>query len=137
MILFSNTRKLAGFIVGILFSNLTHAAFIQVVSFGDSLSDTDNLFQAIGSPPPPYFNGRFSNGLVWNEILATNLGLTAPAPSLLGGTNYAWGGAQINSAGNVPSTVNQVADFLTASGGSADPSALYTISTGSIFYPNL
>ncbi|MEE9424508.1 MAG: SGNH/GDSL hydrolase family protein [Methylococcales bacterium] len=111
---------------------MSYADYSQVISFGDSLSDTGNLFQATGSPPPPYFNGRFSNGPVWNEILTNNFGLSTPTPSLLGGTNHAWGGAQTNSAGNVPSTVNQVADFLTASGGSAEPGALYTISTGSM-----
>lgn len=38
--------------------------------FGDSLSDTGNLFASAGLPPsPPYFNGRFSNGPVWAEPL--------------------------------------------------------------------
>jgi phospholipase/lecithinase/hemolysin len=131
MILFSLPPRLAVFLIGILLTNVSHADYTQVISFGDSLSDTGNLFQTTGSPPPPYFNGRISNGQVWNEVLATNLGLTAPTPSLLGGTNYAWGGAQTNSASIAPSTADQVADFISTSGGSADPGALYTISTGS------
>jgi outer membrane lipase/esterase len=132
MLLLSTTRKLVVLLIGMLLSNLSHATFTQVISFGDSLSDSGNVFQATGnSPPPPYFNGRFSDGPVWNEILATRLGLTAPTPSLLGGTNYAWGGANTISAGSAPSTANQVDDFLTTTGGSADRNALYTISTGS------
>lgn len=35
--------------------------------FGDSLSDDGNLFAASEQPPAPYFQGRFSDGPVWNE----------------------------------------------------------------------
>src|SRR5262245_14581793 len=68
----------------------------EVVVFGDSLSDTGNLFLASGGTvaTPPYFNGRFSNGPVWVEVLADKLGLDAPTPSVLGGTNFAFGGAE-------------------------------------------
>ncbi|KAJ2739050.1 hypothetical protein GGI20_006174, partial [Coemansia sp. BCRC 34301] len=40
--------------------------------FGDSLSDVGTLRQlTLGLvPPPPYWNGRFSSGPVWNEYLA-------------------------------------------------------------------
>ncbi|KAJ1956691.1 hypothetical protein EC988_001215 [Linderina pennispora] len=44
--------------------------------FGDSLSDIGTLklltFGIV--PPPPYWNGRFSSGPVWNEYLALKLG---------------------------------------------------------------
>ena len=132
MNLFPITRNLAVFLVGMLLSSLTHAAFTQVISFGDSLSDTGNVFAATTgtNPPAPYFNGRFSNGQVWNEALAISLGLTAPTPSLSGGTNFAWGGARTNSAPSVPSTATQVGSYITVAGGAADPSALYTIWTG-------
>ncbi len=75
-------------------------AFNQMVVFGDSLSDTGNVFAASGGffpPSPPYDGGRFANGPVWVEYLAGQLGL--PAPTARGimpapaGTNYAWGGA--------------------------------------------
>ena len=132
MNLFPITRNFAVFLVGMLISSLTHAAFTQVISFGDSLSDTGNVFAATTgtNPPAPYFNGRFSNGQVWNEALAISLGLTAPTPSLAGGTNFAWGGARTNSAPSVPSTATQVDSYITATGGAADPGALYTIWTG-------
>ena len=132
MLLFSTTRKLIVVLIGMFLTNLSHATFTQVISFGDSLSDSGNVYQATGtSPPPPYFNGRFSDGPVWNEILATRLGLTAPTPSLLGGTNYAWGGANTTAAGTSPSTTNQISDYIITTDGSADRDALYTISTGS------
>ena len=84
-------------IVGALFLSLASAqasAYSQLYVFGDSLSDTGNLFAATGgtNPIPPYFNGRFSNGPVWVETLAASLGLPVN-PSLLGGTNYAFAGA--------------------------------------------
>ncbi len=56
-----------------------------VVVYGDSLSDNGNLYGAIGYPPPPYWNGRFSNGPVAVEQLASTLGV--------GLTDWAWGGA--------------------------------------------
>ncbi|MDY6992457.1 MAG: SGNH/GDSL hydrolase family protein, partial [Pseudomonadota bacterium] len=45
-------------------------ALSPIYVFGDSLSDKGNLFELTGLPPdPPYFNGRFSNGLLWSEYL--------------------------------------------------------------------
>ena len=71
-------------------------AFSDVFVFGDSISETGNAFLLTGgvAAAPPYFQGRFSNGPVWTEVLADRLGLPAPAPSLAGGTNYAFGGAE-------------------------------------------
>ena len=86
-----------------------------IVSFGDSLTDTGNLFAATGQPPAPYYQGRFSNGPVWVEYLANQLGVAAPTPSLLGGTDYAWGGAATGDglAGNgVPNTGMQISTYL-------------------------
>ncbi|GAB4373449.1 MAG: hypothetical protein Kow00121_16720 [Elainellaceae cyanobacterium] len=68
------------------------AADSQVIVFGDSLSDTGNIFNTTGGlfpPSPPYFNGRFSNGSVAVETLANRLGLT-----LTPETNFAIGGAR-------------------------------------------
>jgi hypothetical protein len=55
---------------------LTHAQFCfgtpqnldrfdKVIVFGDSLSDNGNSFVQDGTPPPPYFEGRWSNGFNW------------------------------------------------------------------------
>lgn len=83
-------------VVLVFLASAVHARLMnRLVIFGDSLSDTGNLFAYASFPPsPPYDNGRFSNGPVWVETLAVGLGLTAPTPSLLGGTNHAWGGAE-------------------------------------------
>jgi phospholipase/lecithinase/hemolysin len=67
-----------------------------IYSFGDSLSDVGNLSAgAAGTIPLPgfYFNGRFSNGPNWLDDLSAKLGLPM-SPALLGGDNYAVGGAQ-------------------------------------------
>jgi phospholipase/lecithinase/hemolysin len=71
--------------------------------FGDSLSDGGNsglVSQAatggtVTFPPPPYYNGQYSNGPVAVEYLwnSYNPGDTSFKPSLAGGTNYAIGGA--------------------------------------------
>lgn len=108
-------------------------AYSQLVVLGDSLTDTGNVFASTGStiPAAPYFNGRVSNGPVWVEQLADNLGLSAN-PSLTGGTNYAFAGAVTGDPpGSTPPTlVEQTGLFLTAAGGMADPDALYVVFGG-------
>lgn len=62
--------------------------FKSIVMFGDSLSDNGNFFAVHGSyPPAPYYEGRFSDGPVWIEYLAEELGFTGKV------LNYAHGGA--------------------------------------------
>jgi outer membrane lipase/esterase len=56
--------------------------FDRIVVFGDSLSDNGNA-------------GRFSNGPVWVEYLATEFGL-ALQPARSGGSNFAVGGARLD-----------------------------------------
>jgi phospholipase/lecithinase/hemolysin len=65
------------------------APFTGIFAFGDSLSDTGNLFELTGGfPPPPYFEGRVSNGIVWIEYLANAMGLDSESI-----VNYAVAGA--------------------------------------------
>jgi len=105
-------------------------AYSTVYVFGDSLSDTGNIYASTGGIPlPPYFAGRFSNGPVWVETLAANLGL-AVNPYLLGGTNFAFGGAPTGPpySGSSPSLTTQVNTYYPPSvGGVADPNALYVV----------
>ncbi len=103
--------------------------------FGDSLSDTGNLFLATsGTQPPagqPYFSGRFSDGPVWVDHLAAGLGLPAGAtPSLLGGNNYAFAGARTGTSNNPPGVLAQVAGLWAPTHAVADPNALYVVVGG-------
>lgn len=52
--------------------------FGRIISFGDSLADTGNMFANSGGLVPPadtYFDGRMSNGILWVEYLAGDLGV--------------------------------------------------------------
>lgn len=69
----------------------------KVYTFGDSLSDTGNAFSISGNlfPSSPYFQGRFSNGILWVEHLAAELGRSNDAQARFsGGRNYAVGGSE-------------------------------------------
>jgi hypothetical protein len=76
-------------------------AYTALYAFGDSLSDVGNAYIASGLKVPisPYDAGRFSNGPIWLEDLATKLHLAPVMPSLAGGTDFAFGGAQTESRG--------------------------------------
>jgi hypothetical protein len=47
----------------------------NLVVFGDSLSDNGNTFAAVGLPKPPYYKGRWTNGLNWVDDFTTIAGL--------------------------------------------------------------
>jgi len=76
------------------------------------------------------------------QILAADFGLTALPANQLGGTNYAISGAMaaavaangnignLNQNTTLPSTVQQMANYLAAHGGAANSQALYLISSG-------
>ena len=68
--------------------------YSSIVVFGDSLSDNGNLYQALGGlyPATPYYQGRFSNGPVAVEQLASLL--NAPL------SDFAYGGAT-TGVGNI------------------------------------
>lgn len=116
------------------------AAYSGLVVFGDSLSDNGNVALAVGTDPGqvidgngyvpslPYASGTFSNGVVWADRMAASLGVVH-MPSLAGGDNYAFGGAQTRD-GDSPSLLSQVESFLGVTGGSADASALYVVAGG-------
>jgi outer membrane lipase/esterase len=104
--------------------------------FGDSYCDVGNIYAATGGAVPgfPYYNGRFSNGPIWLDHVAgfLNVPLT---PSLMGGTDYAFGGAWVTASqpitgGVIPSVPQQVELYLAQHSGRADPNALYVIEGG-------
>jgi phospholipase/lecithinase/hemolysin len=120
---FSKSGPLAALAASLLLFAATAAGdgieIDELVVFGDSLSDTGNVFAATGGflpASPPWLEGRFTNGSVWHEILSEGLGLPAAGPSLLGGSNYAWGGAETGPGfaqfGGVPNIGTQIEAYL-------------------------
>lgn len=91
----------SGAVTGIDFNPTQESLYSNLYVFGDSLVDTGNLFNATSAaqesaallgldipisvipPNPPYFEGRFSNGPIWIDTLADELGTTlTPATEL-------------------------------------------------------
>ncbi len=129
------------------------AGYSDLFVFGDSLSDSGNNAVVLApnvTPVPisgnsfiptfPYASGHYTNGLVWAQTFAPALGLTANA-SLLGGTDYAFGGARTGPLTPTPlpggllspfppSLETQVAFFLLQRANVAPSNALYVVAGG-------
>ena len=122
----------------------------RVVAFGDSLSDNGNFYKnlGIGYPPsPPYYNGRFSNGPTWIELLSNGAKSTNPDSSMNsfwktpvfsepydnGGAshnvNAAIGGAETQGGLLLPSVEDEINEFR-ASGGILGPRDLVSVQGG-------
>jgi len=104
--------------------------------FGDSLVDNGNLFgvtRNLVPPSPPYFNGRFSNGPVWVEILGSKLGISADST-----TNFAFGGATSGTFNALspllgvplPGGLSLQINTFTTTTTTAEPNALYALWAG-------
>ncbi len=113
------------------------APFSAIYAFGDSLTDTGNVSLAtFGLLPvsPPYADRSFSNGPVWVQGLAQSIGLPALKPSLAGGTDFAYGGAETGQTPvhtlNVTDLTSQYAQFLTQVA-TPQVGALYAVWIGS------
>jgi len=99
-------------------------AYSTLFAFGDSLSDAG-----------PYYAGHFSNGPTWVEDLSQML--LGPSevlkPSLEGGNDFAFGGAQTGTTAieglNPIDLPAQIADYA-LSHPKAVPGALYTLDIG-------
>jgi phospholipase/lecithinase/hemolysin len=115
-------------------------SYSGIYLFGDSLSDVGNLQQTYAGlprqpgtpqtvPGQPYdAGGRFSNGEVYADKLARGLGYSL-SPSMLGGTDYAYGGARTRyqvSGSAYLGILDQVAAFRSQPG-VADANALYVL----------
>jgi len=126
--------------------------YSALYAFGDSLSDAGNVSittsAVFATEPvsPPYFQVKygaisgnvFSNGPTWVQNLSIALGLGTLAPSLTGGTDYAFGGAETggtpqnakNPGVQALSLPSQLTQFQTAVGKPL-ANALFTVSVGS------
>jgi phospholipase/lecithinase/hemolysin len=107
----------------------------NIYVFGDSLSDTGNVFNATNGiipPSPTYSNGRFSNGPIWVDYLASDLGLTLNLKN-----NFAFGGATTGTENiglaTLPGLQQQINNFV-AENQTADSNALYIIWAGTNDY---
>ncbi|HNI47949.1 MAG TPA: SGNH/GDSL hydrolase family protein [Zoogloea sp.] len=141
----SFVSKLAGALLaaGLSLAGSAHAAlFSNMYVFGDSLSDVGNDLAITGGlvPDPAYYSngavtGRFVNGYNYADRLASQLGLSL-APSVLGGNDYAYGGARSTyarpdlAALGALSFQQQVNQYLGNVGGVVDPNALYVLWIG-------
>jgi outer membrane lipase/esterase len=114
---------------------LTTAASAQtygrLVVFGDSLSDNGNLFLASGGTQPtspPYFQGRFSNGPVFTELLGFNAArFNGP---VTGSINFAYGGSRTDNVVAFPPGMRQQLTTYTAAGGTFRSTDLVSILGG-------
>ena len=134
--------------------------FSDTIFFGDSLTDAGRYRGALvlGFGPDGAIIGRFTTNpdMIWAEYLAdfyggnaapvgygvcTAAGCATVETGLPTGDNYATGGARNGVDGTsdlapglgvpVPSILTQVETYLAATGGTADPDALYTVWGGS------
>jgi phospholipase/lecithinase/hemolysin len=118
-------------------SNEANNRYTQMVVLGASLSDTGNASTLTAGilPGNAYYQGRWSNGPLWIDSLANELGLPI-RPSLRGGTNYAFGGAKTcgmpDGTTSPTDLCGQLVSYLTAVGNKADPAALYVIDSASV-----
>jgi phospholipase/lecithinase/hemolysin len=149
----------AGFVFISIFAPLKALAtnFSKFFIFGDSLSDTGNVFQVTGGifmpqnsipKSPPYANGRFSNDQIWVEYVGSTLGLTPTLFTSLKnttptqGVNFAFGGSNSGTGNTVVKTplpgvgeqVELYARSLQTLQEKADPNALYVIWGGANDY---
>ncbi len=128
--------------LGLWSASASALPYSNLVIFGDSLADSGNNAILLGAtqslplagpdaPVLPYSSNTYSNGAVWTQHLAGSLGLSA-APSLAGGSNYAFGGARSGSAtaGQAPGMVDQLGMYLADSKGQASANTLYVLEGG-------
>ena len=111
--------------------------YSQIVVFGASLSDNGNAASVVPGlfPGAPYYPGRASNGLLWIDVVAADLG-NSVKPFVNGGTNFAVGGARTcEISGTSPNPFDmcyQTNLYLTAVLNKADASALYVVDAATV-----
>ena len=112
-------------------------SFSNTIFFGDSNTDSGRYLYLAGPQglaPPGAGTYTTNPDPGWAASLSSRFGLmSVPQDAPGGGTNYAAGGARVSFTGgnpNVWSATTQINTYLAATGGSADPNALYTVWIG-------
>lgn len=130
-------------ILALFFSTQILAAPLKtLVIFGDSLSDNGNLYEYLKRElpmSPPYFQGRFTNGPVWIELLTAMYYPNNAKDHLL---DYAFGGAGVlegsdsdDEEDDVLFTLSREVDsYLLSHQDKADESSLYIVWMGANNY---
>jgi len=124
------------------FSVFSHAVSLnKIVVFGDSLSDSGNLYEYMKHQlpiSPPYYQGRFSNGPLWVDLLADYY---YPGQGKAHMLNYAFGGAGVSEEeddGDDEEALftlrREVDSYLLAHLDKADKDSLYVVWMGSNNY---
>jgi phospholipase/lecithinase/hemolysin len=125
------------FVASFLCGGAHAATYTALFAFGDSLSDAGNVFIRDKGTAPlyPYFDGHYSNGPTWVEDLSIKLRLGTLTPSLAGGNDFAYGGAQTGPTDINPvkpdgtDLLEQIAAYARAHPNPV-PGALYTVEIG-------
>ena len=106
-------------------------SYDRLVVFGDSLSDNGNLYLATGGTTPlspPYYQGRFSSGPVWTELLGFNAANFTG--SVTGSINYAFGGSRTDASTTPPPGMLAQLGAYTGRGGQFGQGDLVTVLGG-------
>ena len=113
--------------------------FSNLFVFGDSLVDAGNVYRASGGAYPPaaagYFDGRFTNGYDYTDLLSIDLYGHPTIPVVNAGSgyanNFAFGGARVvANADPFPDLGAQIAAYKFRTGSLNDPNALYVLNFG-------
>lgn len=124
-------------------ANRDKAHYTSITVFGDSLVDAGNfyIYKTTTTPDPVpdyflpepnlgYYNGRFTDGYDYPDLISMHLFGAPTTPSLAGGNNFAYGGARIVDTGdNIPDLQAQITAFE-ISGRQVDPDGLYVLNFG-------
>jgi phospholipase/lecithinase/hemolysin len=102
----------------------------RLVVLGDSFSDNGNLYARTCGPPPPYWQGRISNGPVWVEYLSQKLGVSLRDCAWAGATTGVGNGVDggtVDALGafGLPGMTTAFQDLLADN--PVDPNALYVL----------
>ena len=143
-----NAARKSGLVITLVLASATSPAGAAAISslyvFGASYNDDGNGYALNGAPQSPPYDQRYSNGPVYIEYVAQNLGIKLtnslnPAATGSASIDFAVSGALTGTGNNTPAlngtgVLNQVADFqarLAAGKVQFDPSSsLFVLSVG-------